>query len=130
MARRHRIAPAHLPVSTYRVQLNYHFTFNDATAIVDYLNDLGITDLYTSPFLMAHPGSLHGYDITNHARLNPEIGTRYDFNRMSDALHEHRMGLIADVVPNHMCIDHVSNEWWWDVLENGPSSAYAHYFDI
>ena len=82
MARRYRIAPAHLPASTYRVQLNHHFTFNDATAIVDYLRELGITDLYVSPFLMARPGSLHGYDITNHALLNPEIGTRDDFNRL------------------------------------------------
>jgi (1->4)-alpha-D-glucan 1-alpha-D-glucosylmutase len=130
MPRRHRIAPAHLPASSYRVQLNHRFTFLDATAIIDYLDELGITDLYVSPFLTARPGSLHGYDITNHSRLNPEIGAREDFNRLSDTLHEHRMGLIADVVPNHMCIDHASNAWWWDVLEHGPSSPYAHYFDI
>ena len=130
MARRYRIAPAHVPASTYRLQLNLHFTFSQATEIIDYLDELGVTDLYASPFLMARPGSLHGYDITRHDRLNPEIGTRDEFNRMSDTLQEHRMGLIADVVPNHMCIDHGSNEWWCDVLENGPSSHYAHYFDI
>jgi (1->4)-alpha-D-glucan 1-alpha-D-glucosylmutase len=130
MARRHRIAPPHVPCSTYRVQLNAGFTFEDAASIVDYLDDIGITDLYVSPFLMARPGSGHGYDITQHSKLNPDIGTREDFHRMSDELGRHHMGLIADVVPNHMCIDHESNVWWWDVLENGPSSPYARYFDI
>src|SRR5262249_43694747 len=120
MARRHRIAPPHVPCSTYRVQLNAGFNFESAADIVDYLDDIGVTGLYASPFLMARPGSMHGYDITRHGQLNPEIGDREDFNRMSDELGRHRMGLIADVVPNHMCIDHESNAWWWDVLENGP----------
>src|SRR5215831_7735023 len=130
MARRHWIAPPHVPCSSYRVQLNAGFTFDNAADIVDYLDDIGITDLYASPFLMARPGSNHGYDVTNHCCLNPEIGSREDFNRMSDKLGRHGMGLIADVVPNHMCIDHESNFWWWDVLEKGPSSPYARYFDI
>jgi (1->4)-alpha-D-glucan 1-alpha-D-glucosylmutase len=130
MPKRHRLAPAHIPTSTYRVQLNREFTFEQATELVDYLNDIGISDLYASPFLMARPGSMHGYDITSHARLNPEIGTREEFNRLSDALRQHNMGLIADVVPNHMCIDHGSNTWWCDVLENGPNAFYARYFDI
>src|SRR3954454_19586870 len=78
MARRYRIAPARIPASTYRVQLNHRFTFSQAADIADYLHDLGVGSLYASPFLMAHPDSLHGYDITRHCRLNPEIGSRED----------------------------------------------------
>src|SRR4051812_9431639 len=70
MARRYRIAPTHVPVSTYRLQFNQNFTFNDATKLIDYFQELGITDLYASPFLMARPGSPHGYDVTNHSRFN------------------------------------------------------------
>ena len=130
MPKRYRIAPAHVPVSTYRVQLNHNFTFAQATELAPYLESLGITCLYTSPFLMARPGSLHGYDITRHTELNPEIGSREDFNRLSDALLQRRMTLLADIVPNHMCIDDASNDWWCDVLKNGVSSSFARYFDI
>ena len=122
--------PVYTPSATYRLQLNKSFTFEQATQLVDYLNDLGITDIYSSPFLMARPGSTHGYDVTDHSRFNPEIGDEASFLRLSEALRSRNMGIIADVVPNHMCITHPSNVWWWDVLENGPSSHYARYFDI
>ncbi len=122
--------PAYAPCATYRLQLNKSFTFRHAAAIVDYLHDLGITDCYTSPFLMARPGSLHGYDVTDHTRFSPEIGGEEQFHDFATRLKQHQMGLVVDVVPNHMCITHPSNVWWWDVLENGPSSPYSRHFDI
>jgi (1->4)-alpha-D-glucan 1-alpha-D-glucosylmutase len=122
--------PGHIPSATYRLQLNSKFTFRHALELVDYLNAIGIDDFYLSPFLMAAAGSPHGYDVTNPERINPEIGTRDDLRRLSDCLKPRGMGIIADVVPNHMCIDDPANEWWWDVLENGPSSPFARYFDI
>ncbi len=122
--------PAYVPCATYRLQLNLAFTFRQAASLVEYLHDLGITDCYTSPFLMAHPGSMHGYDVTDHTRFNPEIGSEEEFNAFAERLKQHSMGLVVDVVPNHMCITHPSNLWWWDVLENGPSSDYSSYFDI
>jgi (1->4)-alpha-D-glucan 1-alpha-D-glucosylmutase len=123
-------ALAHIPTSTYRLQLNHQFTLNQAAQLVDYLSVLGIGDCYLSPFLMAAPGSLHGYDITDPTRINPEIGTRADLHRLRQRLRQRDMGIIADVVPNHMCIDEPTNRWWFDVLENGPSSPFAGYFDI
>src|ERR1700733_5238262 len=122
--------PIYPPSATYRLQFNQAFTFQDATGIVDYLHELGITDIYASPFLMARPGSIHGYDVTDQTLFNPEIGDDDSFFRLSAALKQHKMGLTADVVPNHMCITHPSNVWWWDVLENGPSSSFAGFFDI
>ena len=122
--------PGHIPSATYRLQLNSKFTFGKALELVDYLNSIGIDYFYLSPFLMASPGSVHGYDVTNPARINPEIGTRDELRQLSDCLKQRGMGIIADVVPNHMCIDETANEWWWDVLENGPSSLFARYFDI
>ena len=122
--------PLHPPSATYRIQLNHLFTFEMAAKIVPYLEQLGITDVYTSPFLMARPGSLHGYDVTDHSRLNPEIGDEASFLKFSGELQKRGIGLIVDVVPNHMCVTHPSNRWWWDVLENGPSSTFARYFDI
>jgi len=121
---------AHVPAATYRLQFNHSFTFQDATALAGYLDELGITDVYASPFLMARPGSMHGYDVTDHSRFNPEIGDEQSFLNLSEELRRRKMGLIADVVPNHMCISHPSNVWWWDVLENGPSSPFARFFDI
>ncbi|HEX2281208.1 MAG TPA: malto-oligosyltrehalose synthase, partial [Thermomicrobiales bacterium] len=118
------------PTSTYRVQLNAGFTFADARAIVPYLNDLGIGALYTSPFLCATPGSTHGYDVTDYAHLNPEIGTNEDLQTLTTELRERDMGVLVDVVPNHMGIAGGANAWWQDVLENGRTSAYADYFDI
>jgi len=122
--------PAHIPTSTYRLQLNHRFTFRQASDIVDYLYALGISDCYLSPFLLAAKGSMHGYDVTNPERINPEIGTPDELREFSDRLRRHGMGIIADVVPNHMSIDRPANPWWWDVLENGPSSPYARFFDI
>ncbi|HVH12999.1 MAG TPA: alpha-amylase family glycosyl hydrolase [Longimicrobium sp.] len=125
------VAPgARIPTSTYRIQFNAGFTFLDATEIVPYLAELGISDLYASPYLQARPGSLHGYDIVNHAALNPEIGTEHEHGRMAAALRERGMGHLLDIVPNHMGIAGGANGWWMDVLENGPSSPYAAYFDV
>jgi (1->4)-alpha-D-glucan 1-alpha-D-glucosylmutase len=124
------LEPAYVPCSTYRLQLNHLFTFPQATAVLAYLHDLGISDCYTSPFLMARPGSMHGYDVTDHTRFNPEIGSEEQFAEFAESLKQRGMGLVVDVVPNHMCITHPSNLWWWDVLENGPSSDYSHHFDI
>ncbi len=120
----------HIPRATYRIQFNAQFTFKDAEALIPYLQDLGISDIYASPILKAFPGSTHGYDITDHSQLNPELGTRADFDQFVAGLHAHGMKLIVDVVPNHMGIAENSNAWWNDVLENGRSSAYASYFDI
>ena len=128
--KRRKTEPVYVPTATYRFQFNRDFTFDQAARLVDYLDELGITDVYASPFLMARPGSLHGYDVTDHSRFNPEIGDEESFQRLSEELQRRGMGLIVDVVPNHMCISHPSNRWWWDVLENGPSSPYARFFDI
>ncbi len=128
--KRREIQSVYTPSATYRLQFNKSFTFEKATGLVEYLDELGISDIYASPFLMARPGSMHGYDVTDHAKFNPEIGDEDSFVRLAQALDQRRMGVIADVVPNHMCISHSSNGWWWDVLENGPSSPFAHYFDI
>jgi (1->4)-alpha-D-glucan 1-alpha-D-glucosylmutase len=115
--------------STYRLQFNSRFTFRDATKIVRYLHALGITHVYASPYVTAQPGSPHGYDVCRHDQLNPEIGTPEDYAAFVAALREHELGQVLDVVPNHMAASSY-NPWWMDVLENGPSSPYAHYFDI
>ncbi len=116
-------------LATYRLQFNKDFTFQDAAKIVDYLADLGITHVYASPILTARRGSGHGYDVTDPTRLNPELGTDADFQAFREKLRERGMGLILDIVPNHMSASS-ENAWWMDVLENGPESAYASYFDI
>jgi (1->4)-alpha-D-glucan 1-alpha-D-glucosylmutase len=118
-----------IPLSTYRVQLHRGFDFDAAGALVDYLDALGITDLYASPILRAVPGSMHGYDIVDHAAVNPDLGGRAALERLSDRLAARGMGLLLDTVPNHMCTSGI-NAWWMDVLENGPSSLHASYFDI
>lgn len=118
------------PVSTYRLQMHRHFGFRDAAAILPYLARLGITDSYTSSLLKARPGSTHGYDITDHNALNPELGSPEDYEQFVRALRQSELKHLLDFVPNHMGIDPKSNPWWRDVLENGPSSPYAHYFDI
>jgi len=120
----------HIPVALYRLQFNKGFTFCHAAALVPYLAALGISHCYASPYLRARPGSSHGYDIIDHHQLNPEIGTPEDYERFVAALHEHGMGQILDMVPNHMGIMGSDNTWWLDVLENGQSSTYAEYFDI
>ena len=119
-----------LPESTYRLQLHAGFTFRDALALVPYLHALGITHCYASPFLQARPGSTHGYDITNHQALNPEIGTEADYEALCQTLQAHGMGQMLDIVPNHMGVTGNANAWWHDVLENGPASPYAGFFDI
>ena len=124
------LAAATIPRATYRVQLHGEFRFADAAALVPYLAAIGISHLYCSPYLRARPGSRHGYDIVDHAMLNPEIGTRDDFDALVDALARHDMSHVCDVVPNHMAIMGEDNEWWMDVLENGPASSFAEFFDI
>jgi (1->4)-alpha-D-glucan 1-alpha-D-glucosylmutase len=118
------------PRATYRLQFNHEFTFADATRIVPYLARLGISHVYASPILKARPGSMHGYDVTDHTRLNPELGTDEEFAALVAALHEREMGLIVDIVPNHLGVMGDDNQWWLDVLENGPAARAAHHFDI
>ena len=119
-----------LPLSTYRLQFNRTFTFAQARALVPYLHSLGITDCYASPYFQARADSLHGYDITDHNKLNDAIGSRQEYDAWIAELHAHGMGQVLDFVPNHMGIGEPTNLWWADVLENGPSSPYAPYFDI
>jgi (1->4)-alpha-D-glucan 1-alpha-D-glucosylmutase len=119
-----------LPESTYRLQFHAGFRFRDAEALAPYLHDLGVTDAYSSPYLKARPGSQHGYDISDHRQLNPEIGIEEDYAAFSAALRARGLGQLLDVVPNHMGIVGNQNVWWNDVLENGQASPYAPYFDI
>src|SRR4030095_4698262 len=122
--------PATVPLSTYRLQFNSSFTFDDAAAIVEYLATLGVSHCYASSYFKAVPGSTHGYDVVDPTQLNPEIGDRASYNLWIETLREHGMGHIVDLVPNHMGIAKSANPWWQDVLENGPSSQYASFFDI
>lgn len=125
-----QILAPRIPVSTYRVQFNGEFTFLKAREIISYLDELGISDVYASPYLKARKGSFHGYDIVDHTSLNPEVGSEEDYDAFAQAIHSHGMGQLLDIVPNHMCITDPDNVWWMDVLENGPSSVYANFFDI
>ncbi len=125
-----RPTPAIIPRATYRLQFHKAFTFAQATAIVPYLAQLGLSHVYASPYLKARPGSQHGYDITDHNAFNPEIGTVEDFERYAAALRQHGMGQVIDLVPNHMAVMQADNAWWLDVLENGQASRYSGYFDI
>jgi (1->4)-alpha-D-glucan 1-alpha-D-glucosylmutase len=119
-----------VPLATYRFQLNPDFTFSHAKDLVGYLHNLGISHCYTSPIFQARAGSSHGYDVCDHSKINPVLGGEEMFQAFSEELHKHGMNSIVDIVPNHMGIGDVCNQWWMDVLENGPSSAYASYFDI
>src|SRR5881628_965071 len=119
-----------IPTCTYRLQFNRWFTFSHAREIVPYLHALGVSDIYASPYFQASPDTLHGYDITDHNKLNAAIGSRTDYDAWIAELHAHSMGQVLDFVPNHVGIADSRNEWWMDVLENGPSSRYAPYFDI
>lgn len=119
-----------LPQATYRLQFNRDFTFAHATRLLPYLRDLGISHVYASPYLKARPGSTHGYDITDHNSLNPEIGTGEDFGRFCETLRTCGMGQILDFIPNHMGIGRADNSWWLDVLEWGRASPFAEFFDI
>jgi (1->4)-alpha-D-glucan 1-alpha-D-glucosylmutase len=129
-AREERFLPSQLPEATYRLQFNASFTFKDACRLVTYLNELGITHCYASPYLKARVGSPHGYDIVDHTTLNPEIGTEQEYDDFVEELRAHGMGQVLDFVPNHMSVASSDNPWWIDVLENGPSSPYANFFDI
>jgi (1->4)-alpha-D-glucan 1-alpha-D-glucosylmutase len=122
--------PYRVPIATYRLQLTPNFGFTKARGLVPYLHALGITDLYASPFFKARQGSAHGYDVTDYNTINPELGSEADLEDLVHTLQQYSMGLLMDVVPNHMGIGDISNQWWWDVLENGPSSPYACFFDI
>jgi (1->4)-alpha-D-glucan 1-alpha-D-glucosylmutase len=119
-----------VPTATYRLQLHGGFTFRDASKLVPYLDELGIGYAYTSPYLRARSGSTHGYDVADPNALNPELGSAEDYDRLSTVLAAHGMGQLVDVVPNHMGIGDPGNYRWLDVLENGPSSRYAPFFDI
>ena len=117
------------PVSTYRLQMHAKFNFADAQAILGYLKKLGVGDMYSSPIFEARPGSMHGYDVTRHDRLNPELGGAEGFESLSAELKQLGMGLLLDIVPNHMGVGNDSL-WWQDVLENGHASQYSEFFDI
>lgn len=121
---------ARVPRATYRLQFNKDFTFDNAVQVLPFLARLGVSHIYCSPILRARRGSMHGYDIVAHDEINPELGGRDGFERFSAALREHGMGQILDMVPNHMGVLGADNAWWMDVLENGPASIYAQYFDI
>ena len=124
------LAEARIPSATYRLQFHAGFTFCDAREILDYLCDLGISDIYSSPFFQAAPDSTHGYDIANHNRLNPAIGDTSEFQSYVCEMRRRGMGHVLDFVPNHMGIGQSLNIWWMSVLEEGTSSPYASYFDI
>ena len=116
--------------ATYRLQLHPGFTFADATAAVPYLAELGISHLYLSPVLEAAPGSTHGYDVVDPDRVSAALGGEDGFARFADAAHAAGLGILLDIVPNHMSIAGTANRWWVDVLENGRASYYAHFFDV
>lgn len=121
---------ARIPVATYRLQFNGDFRFADARQIVPYLHELGISDLYASPYFRARKGSRHGYDIVDPNALNPEVGSEEEYDALVAELHRCGMGQVLDIVPNHMCIESSDNLWWMDLLENGPSSLHADFFDV
>jgi (1->4)-alpha-D-glucan 1-alpha-D-glucosylmutase len=123
-------APIKTPTATYRLQLRQEFSLADASAAVPYLRLLGVSDLYLSPLHTARPGSVHGYDVVDHARLNPELGDDATLRQLLDAAHAAGLGVVVDIVPNHMCIAGDMNAQWMDVLAEGRDSASAAYFDI
>lgn len=120
---------SHVPSSTYRIQLNQGFRFSDAMRILDYLHDLGITDLYLSPVLASRKGSNHGYDVIDPTRIDPDLGTEEEFAALQAELQNRGMGMLVDIVPNHMAAS-AENPWWMDLLENGSQSAFAAFFDV
>ncbi len=122
--------PDRLPSSSYRLQLRDGFAFFDAAAVVPYLKQLGVSECYLSPILAASPGSTHGYDLCDHNRINSELGGEEGFAQLTTVLQDHNFGLLLDFVPNHMGVDVNANLWWREVLENGPSSPFARFFDI
>ncbi len=119
----------HVPQSTYRLQLHAGFTFEDAAKVAPYLKSLGISHVYCSPYLQAAHGSMHGYDVVDHQRVNEELGGEEGHRQFCARLAELGLGQVLDIVPNHMAAGSL-NQYWWDVLENGPSSRFATWFDI
>ena len=119
-----------VPRATYRLQLHADFGFTAAAAVADYLAALGVSHVYSSPYLQAAPGSTHGYDVVDPRLVNAELGGPVAHQRYGAKLSEHGLGQVLDVVPNHMAIGGPENPWWWDVLENGPASRYARFFDV
>src|ERR1700704_6316959 len=116
--------------ATYRLQLGSALGFDAVAALGPYLDALGVSDAYLSPCFCCGPGSSHGYDVTDHNAFNPELGSAAGFDRVALALEERDLGVILDIVPNHMGVAGDANPWWMDVLENGPSSPKAGFFDI
>ncbi|MBW6503500.1 malto-oligosyltrehalose synthase [bacterium] len=123
------MATLRIPSATYRFQFHRRFRFEHAVALVPYLEALGVTDLYASPIFQARRGSAHGYDVTDPTRLNVELGGEGNFDPLVKALQDRGMGLLLDIVPNHMAAS-VENRWWTDVLESGQGSPFAGFFDI
>ena len=121
---------ARAPRATYRLQFNERFRLSDALALVPYLHDLGVSHVYASPLLRAHPHSTHGYDVCDFSRLNPELGTEAELEKLAAALRDRGMGLVLDIVPNHTGIGGPENRWWWGVLARGQDSPFARCFDI
>jgi (1->4)-alpha-D-glucan 1-alpha-D-glucosylmutase len=121
-----------VPTSTYRLQITPDFGFAEAAEVVDYLHDLGVSHAYLSPVLQPLPGSTHGYDVVDHARLNTDAGGDDAFRRLVERLHACDMGVVADVVPNHMAVPTPAhlNAQLWSVLRDGPGSPYAGWFDV
>jgi (1->4)-alpha-D-glucan 1-alpha-D-glucosylmutase len=119
-----------IPRATYRLQFHADFTFADAEAIVPYLDQLGISHVYASPITVARSGSTHGYDVVDPTRINPELGGEPGFRALVAALRARGMGMIVDIVPNHMGVAGGENAWWNDVLRRGPDSEYARFFDV
>jgi (1->4)-alpha-D-glucan 1-alpha-D-glucosylmutase len=117
------------PLSTYRLQLHAGFTFDQAAGIAEYIRELGVSHVYSSPYLQAGKGSMHGYDVVDHHKVNAELGGEAAHERFSKCLGSLGLGQVLDIVPNHMSVDR-ENRMWWDVLENGPSSRFATFFDI
>jgi (1->4)-alpha-D-glucan 1-alpha-D-glucosylmutase len=123
------MAVARIPIATYRLQFHREFRFADACKVLDYLAALGISDVYASPILASRRGSTHGYDGTDPTRIDPDLGTEEEFATFQQELQKRGMGLLLDVVPNHMAASS-ENRWWMDVLESGPDSTFASYFDV
>src|ERR1700680_1051973 len=118
------------PSSTYRLQLHAGFGFDAAGDIAEYLSQLGISHVYSSPYLQAAAGSMHGYDVVDHSRVNEELGGQEAHERFCMRLGRNHLGQILDIVPNHRAIGTGRNKWWSDILKHGPASRFARFFDI
>jgi (1->4)-alpha-D-glucan 1-alpha-D-glucosylmutase len=123
------IPRAHIPRATLRLQFHRAFTFADAQALVPYFARLGVSHLYASPIAVARPGSMHGYDVIDATQINPELGGEEGLRALAASLAQAGLGLILDIVPNHMAAD-TANLWWADVLRHGRASPYSRFFDI